>query len=179
MQRRLGSVMRIGRKTGLSDEEGYKLPVLIALIVVIISFPIVIGISYYFASQPPEQYNTMYLLDSQGMATNYPKVLIAGQNSTFSVNVNVENHMHKEQTYQVRTKIVEHFMSTANGVDAPPINTYEFTLEKGQTHQNTVTITENNAGNYAVVFELWLLDEDENYVFTFNYCVLDIQVINQ
>lgn len=175
MQRRLGSAMRIGRRIDLSDEEGYKLPIAIALIVAIIT---VFAVFCYFASQSPEPYNTMYLLDSQGMAIDYPRVLVAGQNSTFSVSVNVINNMHKPQTYQVRTKIVEHFMLTSNGVDAQPIHTYEFTLESKERNQNIVTITENNVGNYAVVFELWRLEEG-NFTFTYNYCVLYIQVINQ
>lgn len=175
MQRHLGSAMHIGRRIDLNDEESYKLPIAIALIVVIIT---VFAVFYYFASLPPEEYNTMYLLDSEGMAIDYPCVLVANQNSTFSISVNVENHMHSKQTYQVRTKIVEHFMLTSDGVDAPSVHTYEVTIESMERNQNTVTITENNVGNYAVVFELWRLEEG-NFTFTYNYCVLYIQVINQ
>ena len=40
-----------------------------------------------------EPYNTIYLLDANKKAVDYPEVLVANQNSTFNVYVDVENHM--------------------------------------------------------------------------------------
>lgn len=174
MQRLSESVMRIGRKIGLNDEKGYLVPVFIALIVVI-AF---VGGYYLFLNSPPEPYSTLYLLDSQKQAINYPQILIAGQNSTFTVNVDVVNHMNSEQTYQVQTKIVKNFMLNHNGVAAPTIDTYDVTLANDATNEHMVTVTENTMGNYAVVFELWLQKGDGSYEFTQNYCVLNINVIN-
>lgn len=173
MQRLSESVMRIGRKIGLNDDKGYLVPVFVALIVVI-AF---IGGYYLLLNSPPEPYSTIYLLDNQKQAIDYPQVLIAGQNSTFNVNVNVVNHMNKDQTYQVRTKIVTNFMLNHNGVDAPIVDTYDATLANDATNEHVVTVTENTVGNYAVVFELWLKQGDD-FVFTQNYCVLNIDVTN-
>jgi uncharacterized membrane protein len=176
MQRRLGSVMRIGRKIGLSDDKGFGLPVLLALIVVIAS---VIGFYAYFTyTAQPEPYNTMYLLDGNMQAVDYAHTLVAGQNSTFSVNVHVDNHMGQDQSYQVQTKISKSLILTPNGVETPPLDTYAFTIPNGGSNQNTVTVTENTVGSYVVVFELWNRDNNGNYVFTQNYCVLNIKVIN-
>ncbi|NLF88270.1 DUF1616 domain-containing protein [Candidatus Bathyarchaeota archaeon] len=176
MQKRSGSVMRIGRRIGLSDEQGFGLPVLLALIVVIAS---VIGFyAYFVVTAVPEPYNTMYLLDNNMQAVDYAHTLVAGQNSTFNVNVHVDNHMGQDQAYQVQTKIAKSLILTPNGVEAPIVDTYDFTLPNGGANQNTVTVTENTPGSYTVIFELWSKNPiaDENYSFTGNYCVLNIVV---
>jgi uncharacterized membrane protein len=168
--------MRIGRRIGLNDDKGYLVPVFLALIVVI---AVVAGFYIYFTVySTPEEYNTLYLLDSQHQAIDYPQVLVAGQNSTFAVNVAVVNHMKETHSYQVRTKVVTNFMLSHDGVDAPTVDTYDVTIEKGATNEHVVTVTENAVGNYAVVFELWLQKGDGSYEFTQNYCVLNIDVTN-
>ena len=174
MRKRLGSVMGIGRRIGLDDETA--LPVFLALVVVA---AVVAGFYFFVIAPPPsEPYNTMYLLDSQKQANNFPEVIVANQNSTFSVYVDVTNHMNTNQTYQVRTKITTSFILTPQqGVVVAPVNTYDFTLEKDKTYENSVTITENTVGTYTVVFELWRSDGSA-YVFTQDYCVLNIKVIN-
>ena len=89
MRKLLESVKRIGRKIGLDDEKGYAVAIFLALIIV---SAIVAG--YYVVFRPQaEPYNTIYLLDANRKADDYPEVLVANQNSTFIVYVNVENHM--------------------------------------------------------------------------------------
>jgi len=177
MRKRLGSVMGIGRRIGLDDENGHALPVFLALVVVA---AVVAGLYFFVIAPPqPESYNTMYLLDSQKQANNFPEVLVADQNSTFSVTVGVTNHMNKAQDYQVRTKITTNFIVTPQGgVAVDPVNTYDFNLPNGDTYEKSVSLTENTVGTYTVVFELWQLDDLGAYVFTHNYCVLNIKVIN-
>jgi len=178
MRIHLDSVKRIGRKIGLNDDKGYAVAVFFALIVVaatVLGFYI-----YYVVIHPePEAYNTIYLLDTQNQAISYPETLVANQNSTFSLYVGVENHLNHEQTYRVETKITGILPATfSDGLPVDPINAYTFTLPNGETHQNLVTITENNEGSYVVVFELWQLDPSSGiYVFTNNYCVLNVKVI--
>jgi uncharacterized membrane protein len=177
MRKHLGSVMGIGRRIGLEDENGHVLPVFLALVVVA---AVVAGLYYFVIAPPqPESYNTMYLLDSQNQANNFPEVLVADQNSTFSVTVGVTNHMNKTQDYQVRTKITTSFIVTPQGgVAVDPVNTYDFNLPNGDTYEKSVSLTENTVGTYTVVFELWQRDDLGAYVFTQNYCVLNIKVIS-
>lgn len=166
--------MHIGRRIGLSDDGGVGLPVFLALIVVIAT---VVGIyGYITITAQPEPYNTMFLLDANQQAVNYPHVLVAGQNSTFSLTVQVDNHMGQDQNYQVQTKIAKNLLLTSNGTDAQPIDTYTFTLADKASNQQTVTVTENTPGSYAVVYELWSQNTSGNYTFTGNYCVLNIIV---
>jgi uncharacterized membrane protein len=174
MRIRLESAKRIGNKIGLNEDKGFAVAIFLALIIVSAT---VIG--YYVWLRPPaESHNNIYLLDANRKAVDYPEVLVVNQNSTFSVYVGVENHMNGDQNYQVRTKITGNLPSTfPQGVQVNPINTYDFTLVNDASHQNLVTVTENEAGSYSVVFELWRLDS-RSYVFTQEYCVLNVQVIN-
>lgn len=175
MQKRFGSVIAIGRKIGLNDETGYAVAIFIALLIVSVTI-----IGYYaFFAPPAESYNTIYLLDPNKKAINYPEVLVADQNSTFSVYVNVENHMTKSANYTVKVKIVE-YLPAIFPIDTQPMQVYETgsLSHNGKPWQTKATITENTIGSYSVVFELWQHKDDGSLLFTQNLCVLKIQVIN-
>jgi hypothetical protein len=103
--------------------------------------------------------------------------LVANQNSTFNIWVNVVNHMGGtgNQTYQVLVKITPNLSSAP--VDTQPIQTYDISLRDGDKWQNSAVITQNQVGSYSVVFELWHYNQDSKaYEFTPDYCVLNIQV---
>lgn len=175
MPTRFEHVMGIGRKIGLSDEKGYLIAIFLALLIVA---SIVAG--YYIVYRPqPEPYSTIYLLDAQKQAVNYPMTLVANQNSTFSVWVNVENHMggNGNQSYQVLVKITTN--STGYPANTQPIDTYQISLADGGKWQNLSTISENQVGTFSVVFELWRYNSDsKTYELTYNFCVLNIQVVS-
>jgi uncharacterized membrane protein len=173
MRVQLESVRRIGRKIGLNEEKGYAVAIFLALIIVSAT---VIG--YYVWLRPQaEPYNTIYLLDSQKKALDYPETIVANQNGTFNVYVNVINHMGgpNNQTYRVLVKITPNL--SGYPVDVQPIKTYDISLKDGDSWQNSATITQAKVGRYSVVFELWLYNPDsKTYEFTPNYCILHIQV---
>jgi len=172
MRIRLESVKRIGRKIGLNEDKGYAVAIFLALLIVSAT---VIG--YYVVLRPQaEPYNTIYLLDAQKKAADYPETLVANQNSTFNVYVNVVNHMGGSASYQVQVKITKNL--AAFPVNATTSQVYQInSLDNGKSWENMATITQNEAGSYSVVFELW---QYKNGVleFTDNYCVLKIQVIS-
>jgi uncharacterized membrane protein len=173
----LEKMKNIGRKIGLSDEKGYAVAIFLALVII---SALVVG--YYVIARPqPEGYSTIYLLDSQNKAVDYPAVLVANQNSTFNVSVNVDNHMGGTVKYQVLVKITNDL--TTVPVNTQPIEAYNMTLGNGQSWQKSVTVTENQVGSCSVVFELWQYNSDSGaYQFTYNnvnnYCVLNIQVVS-
>ena len=177
MQIQLERVKNIGRKIALNDDKGYAVAIFLA--VVIISALLV---GYYVLFRPaPAGYSTIYVLDSQNNAVDYPQLLVANQNSTFSVPVSVVNNMGYTVKYQVLVKITSEL--TTVPVNTQPVATYQMTLGSGQTWQKTATITENQVGNYWVVFELWHYNSDPSvmaYQFNprANYCVLPIQVVS-
>ena len=159
----------------LESNEGYAVSVLIALIIVSILF---VG---YFALLRPIQrgYTTVYLLDTQEKAINYPELLVVNQNNTFNVYVEVENHMGKTQTFQVLLKVANSTISSVP-VEAQASNSYARTIENGEVWKNLVTVSLNETGNYSVVFELWIHDQNAGaFQFTYNYCILNVEVVDQ
>jgi uncharacterized membrane protein len=131
--------------------------------------------------QPAAGYNTIYLLDNQKKAVDYPVTLVANQNSTFNVWIGAVNNMggSGNQTYQVLVKITPNLSNFP--VEAQPIQTYDLSLANGATWQAQSSIMQNQVGNYSIVFELWHYNADANvkaFQFTHDYCVLNIQVVS-
>ncbi|MGA3059294.1 MAG: DUF1616 domain-containing protein [Candidatus Bathyarchaeia archaeon] len=173
MQIQLESAKKIGRKIGINDDKGYALGIFLALIIVT-----ALAISYFAFFRPaPAGYSTIYLLDSQNKAVNYPSVLVANQNSTFNVPVTVVNQMGSTAQYQILVKITDDL--SIFPVNTAPIGVYNATLGNGQSWQESITVTENQVGSHSVVFELWQYNQDAKaYQFTNNECVLNIQVVS-
>ena len=168
---------RIGRKIGLDDEKGYIVAIFLVLIIV---SAIVAG--YFLVLKPqPAGYNTIYLLDNQKKAVDYPVTLVANQNSTFNLWIGVVNNMggSGNQTYQVLVKITPNLSDFP--VEAQPIQTYDLSLANGASWLNKSAITQNQVGSYSIVFELWHYNADASvraYEFTHDYCVLNIEVVS-
>jgi uncharacterized membrane protein len=167
--------MRIGKRIGLSDERGVLAAVFVALIVVAAT----VAIYYAWFGPKPEPYNTISLLDADQKAIDYPQVLVAYQNSTFQVYVQVGNHMNQNHNYQVQVKIAKNLpASIPNGVLVDPVKTVDLFVADGQIQQNQVSVTENEVGVYSVVFELWQQDNAGTYSFTGDFCVLNVEVVS-
>jgi len=174
MQIRLENAKRLGKKLGLNEEKGFAVAIFLALLIVSVAV-----LCYFVWFRPPaEPYNTIYLLDSNKKALDYPETLVVNQNSTFNVYVDVVNHLGYPASYQVQMKMTKNLSTFP--VDVPASQVFEInSLEgNGQTKENTATITENTVGDYSVVFELWQQNLAGTYEFTHNYCVLNIQVTN-
>jgi len=157
------------------NNKGYKIAVTLAIIFV---FSLLIG--YYFVSRlPPEGYTSIYLLDYQNKkAIDYPEFIVANENSTFSVWVVVENHMGRSQSCQVLQKVITDTIPSFP-VDADVENSYTQTIENEETWENLATLSISEIGSYSIIFELWIYDETEMLQFSYNYCVLNIEVVDQ
>lgn len=161
------------RSLNLDDEKGYVVAVLIALI-----FVSILLAAYYPVFKPPERgFTTISLLDSQKHAIDYPELLVINQNNTLNVFVEVVNHNERQScTVLVKTtNEMIHKLPLMTDANA----TYTKTLEREESWEIPSTITIDKPGNYSVVFELWLYDEDiEALKFSENACVLNVEVIN-
>ena len=134
-------------------------------------------IGYYFATrQPPEPYSTIYLLDQQKKAVDYPELLVINNNNTFSVYVVVENHMGAKQDFEVLQKVVNDTVLSFP-VEALAERSYTQTVENGEVWETLATVSINQTGSYSVTFELWIYDDNAGtFEFSHNYCVLNIEV---
>ena len=159
---------------GLGINKGYVIAIGIALI-----FVAALVTGYYFWTRaPPEGYSTISLLDANGKAENYPELLIIGENNTFSITVNVENHMGKTLPFEVRVKIADQ-SDPAFPIQSEAKTVYPLTLENGGKWNTTATTTIDEPNNYIVVYELWTQNDAGALEFTGNACVLNLEATNK
>jgi uncharacterized membrane protein len=166
----------LNERLKLSNNKGYIISIGIMLILV---SSLILG--YYIATRlPPEGYTAIYLLGyPQKKAMDYPEFLVINRNNTFSVWVKVENHMGKTIQCKVQLKVANVTVSTLP-VEVDPSSNYVKTLEKEESWEILATVSINNPGNYSSVYELWIYDQDiDEFEFTYNYCVLNIEVVDQ
>jgi hypothetical protein len=163
----------LGKSLKLNNK-GYKIAVTLAVIFV---FSLLVG--YYFVSMlPPEGYTSISLLDYQNKkAIDYPELVVLNENSTFNVWIQVENHMGTNQACDVLQKVTIDTIPSFP-VEADVENSYAQTVENGAVWETLATVSINETGSYAVIFELWLYDAG-TLQFTYNYCVLNVEVVNQ
>jgi uncharacterized membrane protein len=163
------------RSLNSDNKNGYTIAVLIALI-----FVASVLAGYYLFLRPPQKgYMTIYLFDEQKTALNYPELLVINQNNTFNVFVEVENHMGKSQYSEILLKVTNDTIPRFP-VEADVNSKYERTLENGEKWETSSTITLNEPGNYSVIFELWIHDEEMGELqFSGDACVLNIEVVDQ
>ena len=173
MKNHSATLKKIGDALNTGDDKGVVIAVAAALLIIA---GVVAG--YYILFHPaPEGYTTIYLLDSQGKAVDYPGTLIVNQNYTF--NVWVENHMGKTQAFQVRVKVTNQ-TDTSFPAQTETKNTYTETLSDGEKWSITPTITITEKGNYRIFFELWIHDQfPGQFKFTGNACVRNVDVTDQ
>jgi uncharacterized membrane protein len=168
-------MQKLSRSLNIQDNKNaFTVAVAIALLLAC-----VLLVTYFVALRPaPNEYMTIYLLDSNKKAVDYPESLVANVSSTFSVYVNVENHMGSPMNdTQVWVKVV----TDAN--PSFPINanvTQTLTtgpLENGDSASKVATVSLNQPGDYLVAFELWVRNEKTDVLqFSGDYCVLNVQV---
>ena len=167
---------KLGKSLRLNNNRGYTIAVALALI-----FVSSLLIGYYFISRlPPEGYTTIYMLDSQKKAINYPELLVINEkNNTFNVWVVVENHMGTRQSFEVLQKVIADTIPSFP-VQANAESSYTQTIENGEAWETLAAVSINEPGSYSVIFELWIYDDNAGaFKFSYNYCVLNIEVVDQ
>ena len=164
----------LGKSLRLIDNKGYTIAVALALI-----FVSSLLIGYYLISRlPPEGYTTIYMLNyPQKKAADYPELLVVNENNTFNVWVVVENHMGTKQSCEVLQKVIGN-MIPSFPVETDAERSYAQTIENGETRETLATVSINEPGSYSVIFELWIHDETGALKFSYNYCVLNIEVVD-
>jgi uncharacterized membrane protein len=164
------TLKKIGDALNTGDDKGVVIAVAAALIIVA---AVVAGYCILF-HPAPEGYTTIYLLDSQGKAVDYPGTLIVNQNYTF--NVWVENHMGKTLSCQVQLKVTNETIPLFP-VETAAINTYDKTLTNGEKWEPQANVTLHETGSHSIIFELWIQNEAGDLEFSGNAVVLNVDVV--
>ena len=161
---------KIGDALNTGDEKGIIAAVAVALIVVA---GVVAGYYvYHLLFEPPEGYTTIYLLDANGQAVDYPDTLIVNQN--YRLNVWVENHLGQTQAFEVQLKVTNESISLFPA-EIAPINIYTKTLANGEAWETQATVTLHETGSHSIIFELW---RDDTGILKFeNAVVLNVEAV--
>jgi len=169
-----GKFKNLGRNLNLkSNKNAYAVSVAIALLIA----SILLGV-YYVVLRPVQAgYFTIYLLDSQKKAVDYPEVVVIGLNSTFSVYVEVENHNGTDVNCTVQVKVTSD-MNPTYPVPISANQTFTETVkDDGKPWENVATIKLNQRGDYMVVFELWTVTDGAPQ-FSGKFTQLNIHVVD-
>jgi uncharacterized membrane protein len=168
---------KLGKNPSLINNKGYTVAVAFALTVV---FSLLVG--YYLISvlPSPEGYSTIYMLDyPQKKAIDYPELIVVNENNTFNVWIVVENHLGAKHSCEVLQKVIGD-MIPSFPVETDVEKSYAQTIENGETWETIAEVSVNKPGSYSVIFELWIYnDETDALEFSHNYCVLNIEVVDQ
>lgn len=130
----------------------------------------------YISLRKTDEFISLYILDSQKKAENYPEFLVIGQNNTCQLWVVIENHMEREVSCKLQLKI------TNTPISALPASTeanksYEATIKGGNRWEIPITITMEKPGNFHIIFEVWVYDkETDKFEFSNIYTVLNVEV---
>lgn len=131
----------------------------------------------YIAFTKPNEFVSLSVLDEQKTAKNYPELLVIGENNTCRLWIVVENHMQRNITCRVLLKITEQTIRSVP-LQIESAQNYTVMLNKGELWEKQVTITLNKAGNFYLVFELWIYNEKTgDFEFSNNFCVLSLKVV--
>lgn len=170
MKTNSATLKKIGEALNTGDEKGVMVAVAVGLITI---FAVVAG--YYVVAHPkPEGYTTIYLLDAQGKAVDYPDTLVINQNNTFYVWV--ENHEGVTLACEVRLKIVNETGPLFPVDEGRLVSTYANTMADGEKCGIQPVVALHETGSHSIVFELWVDDAGE-FVFTGNAIVLNVEAI--
>jgi len=151
-----------------------------AIAVAVLSAIIVLsGLLVYISLTPARQepFVSLYLLDSEKKAENYPQLLVLGKNNTFLLWVGVENFMGRIEYSSVLVKVDD---GTGHVDPSPidPVYRFEKVLLNKETQEFPITTTINQTGQHRIVFELWLFDELDNvFSYSGSWCSIWLDVI--
>ena len=156
-----------------SEEKTIILTILVALVII---GALLVNL-VFFTPVETEQFSAIYLLDSEKQAENYPKTVVLGENSTFSLWVGVENQNDTTMDYSVQVK-VDDGSSPVDYSPAEPIESFERTLADGEIWEFPVTISIDQLGSNRVIFELWFFNGTKNdFDYTGSWVSLSVEAV--
>ena len=148
-------------------------------VIVLVAIVILAGFLFSLLLQPAprEPFSAIYLLDSNKQTENFPKTVVLGENSTFSLWVGVENQNDTTIDYVVRMKL-DNGTETVNPSPANDTESFERTLLDEQVWEFQVTINMDQLGTHRIIFELWFSDDKNVPRYSGNWVSLTLEAIS-
>lgn len=154
---RRSTVSREGNDEAPSPDTERLDRILSYILLVAIVGAIASGIYVIAVPKEGEKYTEFYILDSEGMASEYPTQFPAGEPQT--VIIGIGNHEYREVTYTVETLLLRQtFDPTTNTsaiYDALPLHTFSATLSHDETREFLYNFTVPNTRYNRIQFLLF------------------------
>jgi uncharacterized membrane protein len=160
-----------GAKSGSKSNEE-KIVIITILAAIVIMSALLVS-TFLLEPIETEKFTAMYILDSEKRADNYPKTVVLGTNSTFTLWVGVENQNDKTVEYSVQVKL-DDGNSTEDPSTAQPLDIFNKTLANSETWEFPVTINIDQLGSNRIIFELYSFNATNMWEYTgtrFNFSV--------
>jgi uncharacterized membrane protein len=148
-----------GAKTGSYSSE--EKTIIITILVALAIMGALLAYLVLFMPVETEPFSAIYLLDSEKQLENFPKTVVLGENSTFSLWVGVENQNDTTMDYSVQVK-VDDGNSAEGSSAAERIECFNRTLVNGEKWEFPVTISIDQLGSNTVTFELMFFNATKN-----------------
>lgn len=169
-------IKRTSQGTKSVSGNGEEKTIIITILVALVIIGALLVYLVFFTPVETEPFSVIYLLDSEKQTENFPKTVVLGENSTFSLWVGVENQNDTTRDYSVRVK-VDDGKSLVNPSPVEPTESFNRTLLNEELWEFPVTISIDQLGSHRVIFELWFFDETNSLEYSGNWVSLSLEVI--
>jgi hypothetical protein len=152
-----------------ADEEKMILVAVLSALIVISGLLVYVSLT----PAPQENFTSIYLLNSEKKAYNYPELLVLGKNNTFHLWVGVENFMNRIEYGIVQVKVANASQPEET------VFSFERILLNREKWEIPLTMTLNKTGAYTMTFELLLYNEMQAIFYSKASSRLQLQVVSE
>jgi len=170
-------IKRTPQGTKSVSDNGEEKTIILTILVALVILGALLVYLVFFTPTQKEPFASIYLLDSEKQLENFPKTVVLGENSTFSLWVGVENQ-NETQVFSVRVK-VDDGNAPVNPSPAEPTQIFERTLLNEELWEFPVTINIDQLGSHRLIFELWFFDKEaeDGLEYSGNWVSLSLEAI--
>jgi len=169
-------IKRTSQGTKPVSGNGEEKTIIITILVALVILGALLVYLVFFTPVETEPFSAIYYLDSENQTENFPKTVVLGENSTFSLWVGVENQNGTIIRSSVLVK-VDDGKAPVNPSTAEPTESFERTLLNEELWEFPVTINIDQLGSHRIIFELWFLDETNTLEYSGNWVSLSLEAI--
>ena len=176
MEKKIKKTDKDTKSKSYNSEE--KIIIITIIIALLIISALLVRLTIYRPIEK-ELFSAIYYLDSEKKTENFPKTVVLGENSTFSLWLGVQNWNDTTLDYQVQVKLDDgDFL--VNPSPAKIIESYEILqLENEKTWEEKVVINIEELGKNRVLFELYVRNGTSlKYDYTGNWVSLTMEAIS-
>ena len=154
-------IRRTGKDSKAAQNSSEEKVIIVTILVAILIMGTILVALMVLEPIESEPFTAMYILDSDKRAEDYPKRVVLGENSTFTLWVGVENHNGTTLDYSVQYRLDD---GTTTGGDSTArlVEVFNRTMADEETWEFPVTVVLDQLGSNTIVFQLHFFNATTN-----------------